>query len=101
MDEQPGNVGLSAETQVMQSPDALAAEVGGEVVLLNVVNGYFHQLNAVGSYLWKRLSEPRTFESLCRQALDDFDADAESCRRDVTAFVLELHSRGLVRFQRV
>lgn len=87
---------MDSDRRVTRSPDALAAEVGAEIVLLNMATGYFHQLNAVGSYLWRRLAEPHTVAQLCLSALDDFEADEAACRRDVDAFVRELHEAGLV-----
>ena len=80
-----------------QRPDAIAADVGGEVVLLNVATGVFHQLNGVGSYLWKRVADPQTIAELCARATLEYDADPETCRRDIEEFVRELHTHGLVR----
>ena len=86
--------------RVTRSPDALSAEVGDEVVLLNMATGYFHQLNVVGSYVWRALDEPRTIADLCRAAADDFEADDDdTCRRDIADFVRELHEAGLVRVE--
>ena len=92
------NLPFSAESRIARSADAIAAEVGGEVVLLQAATGYFHQLNAVGSYLWKQIEQPRTIGELCAQATADFDGDEETCRRDITVFVMLLHGQGLVRF---
>ena len=85
--------------RISRHGDALAADVGDEVVLLNIATGYFHQLNVVGSYLWKRLDEPQTVEQLCHSAHCDFEADDGECRRDITAFVRELHDAGLVQIE--
>ena len=90
---------MSSDPRVTRSPDALAAEVGDEIVLLNMATGYFHQLNAMGSYLWNRLDEPLTVSELCRSALDDFEAEAEVCRRDVDGFLQELQEAGLVEIE--
>ena len=84
------------DPRVIRSPDALAAEVDAEIVLLNMATGYFHQLNAVGSYLWRRLDEPHTVSELCRSAIQDFEADEDVCRQDVHDFVQELLDAGLV-----
>ena len=89
--------GSSPDARVAQSPDAIAAEVAGEVVLLNTATGYFHQLNAVGSYLWRHIAQPQTIAELCARASADYDADAETCRQDIGVFVRELHAQGLVR----
>ena len=64
-----------------------------------MATGYFHELNAVGSYLWKRLAEPRTIAELCQSALHDFEANEEVCRQEVMAFVQELNAAGLVHVE--
>jgi len=86
-----------ADARIGQSPDALAAEVDGEIVLLNVATGFFHQLNGVGSYLWRQIADPRTIAELGARALLDFTADEAACRQEIRDFVQDLHGRGLVR----
>lgn len=88
---------FSPETRIAQSADAIAAEVSGEVVLLNTATGYFHQLNPVASYVWRCLAQPLTMAELCARAVGDFEADEDDCRRDIGVFVHELHGRGLIR----
>jgi hypothetical protein len=87
----------SAGARVGQNPDAIAAEVGGDIVLLNVATGYFHQLNAVGSYVWRQIADPQTFAELNACALRDFEGDADTCRQEIQRFVQDLLEHGLVR----
>jgi hypothetical protein len=87
-------------TRIARSPDAISADVAGEVVLLNMATGYFHQLNAVASYLWKQLAQPHTLDELFARAVADFDADEATCRKDIDAFVEELQGHGLIRIER-
>jgi|SRR5262245_8773802 len=96
MPEQNFDAGCSPDARVAQSPDAIAAEASGEIILLNMSNGYFHQLNAVGSYLWRQIAQPHTIAELCARAVIDYDADAETCRQDIGVFVRELQAHGLV-----
>jgi len=96
MADQHFDAGCSPDARVAQSPDAIAAEVGGEIILLNTSSGYFHQLNAVGSYLWRQIAQPHTIAELYARAVVDYDADAEACRQDIGVFVRELHGHGLV-----
>jgi hypothetical protein len=95
----PNPAALTPSTRVSRAPDALSAEVQGNVVLLHATTGWFHELNAIGSYLWRQVAEPITLESLCARAAADFDFDtaAGECRLDIEAFVRELEGNGLVR----
>src|SRR5262245_59108163 len=42
---------MSRDSRIMCGPEAIAADVGGEIVRLHSATRYFHQLNAVGSYV--------------------------------------------------
>lgn len=97
MTDEISGTGWPADARVGQSPDAIAAEVGGKIVLLNVTTGYFHQLNAVGSYVWRQIVDPQTLAELGSRALRDFAGDEATCRREIHEFVQDLHGRGLVR----
>src|SRR5262245_19202554 len=97
MDDESTAPTFSPDTRVAQSVDAITAEVAGEVVQLNMVTGYFHQLNAVGSYVWRHLAQPVTIGELFAYAAADFQGDDEERRRDIGAFLHELHGRGLLR----
>lgn len=79
----------------------VASEVDGEMVILNIESGHFFQLNQIGSRIWEALETPMALADLCRAMGDRFDADPETCRRDVTEFVELLSENGLVTVERV
>ena len=97
MTDRPVSTTVSPERRITQGSDAIVAVVGGEIVLLNMATGFFHQLNGVGSYVWRQIAQPQTLAELCARAVGDYDADAETCRRDIEEFVQQLYSHGLVR----
>jgi hypothetical protein len=77
--------------------DTLTADVGGEIVALNVDRGQCYGLNEVASSVWELLAEPKTLAELCAALAEDYDVDAETCAVEVGKLVADLQVEGLVR----
>lgn len=87
---------LSDKTIVRRKPTLVAADVADEAILLDVDSGYFFQLNKSASQIWHHAGEPIALAELCRKMAAGYDVDAEICRDDVTAFVMDMEERGLL-----
>jgi hypothetical protein len=84
------------DMRIARSDGVIAAEVAGEVVILSVESGYFHQLNPMGSYIWNLLEHPMVLSELCLCLMDEFEIDSGTCRRDVTAFLQAMEANGIL-----
>lgn len=71
--------------------DADVSMVGTSTILLH---GKIHSLNILGTEIWK-LCEGRTPEDIIAAIQEEFEADPETLRHDVTAFLEELKETGL------
>jgi hypothetical protein len=78
------------------SSDVLFRELAGEAVLLNLKSGVYYGLDPVGTRVWALLTERRTLDEVCTALLTEYDVDAETLGRDVTALVSTLCDKGLV-----
>ncbi len=76
--------------------NALAQELNGEVVILNIESESYYSLNAVGSRIWLLLSSLENVKALIGQLLQVYVVDDVRCIADVTAFVEELVEEGLL-----
>lgn len=74
----------------------IAADTGGEMVLLDIDSGYFFQLNRSASRIWGLLEEPRTLGELCAALEKSFTVDPLTCRDEVIEFVAEMRDKGLI-----
>jgi hypothetical protein len=88
---------LSAAQRVVQDPSALAAEIDGEVVALNVDKGVCYGLDPVGSRIWSMLERPTAIVEICAAMAQAYDVEDAVCARDVTDLIADLASEGLVR----
>jgi hypothetical protein len=87
---------LSRTSLVSRARDLLEANVGDEVVLLNIDQGSYHALDAIAVAVWQKLKDPITVEALCADLVATFDVDEQQCEQDVFAFLNELREQRLL-----
>jgi Coenzyme PQQ synthesis protein D (PqqD) len=69
----------------------------GQGVIMNIAEGRFFGLNAVGRRIWERLAAPQTLAELSAAIGGDFAVDAATCQAEVTRFVGDMVNRGIIR----
>jgi Coenzyme PQQ synthesis protein D (PqqD) len=84
------------DTQLTPSPDALVRVVGEESVVLDLASGRYLGMNPVGTRVWELLTTGSTPAAAVSTMLDEFEVDEAVLRNDVSVFVGELLSLGLV-----
>jgi hypothetical protein len=78
----------------------VAADIGGELVILNVPRGEYFGLNLVGARIWELIEEPRRVADVRDQLLLEYEAvDAERCTEDVLALLHDMHAAGLIEIE--
>lgn len=87
---------LNLETRIAARVEVLAAEAGGEVVVMDPQTGSYFTFEGVGSDIWRRLSAPVVVQDLCDGLLRDYDAPAEEIRDATLAFLREMLDLRLI-----
>ncbi len=72
------------------------ARIGNELVMLDVEQGAYFGMDAVGTVIWEKLAAPVRVEDLCTALRQEYDVDADTCRREVLAFLETLRRHGLL-----
>lgn len=90
------NTELSPASRVARSENSLAAEIDDELVLMSVEQGNYYGLDAIGADIWRRLEEPMQVSAMCDALCKEYEADADTIRRDVLALLERLIAEGLV-----
>ena len=67
-----------------------------EAVVLDVKKGLLYPLNTVGARVWELCDGGRSVDAIAETIITEFDAEPDTIRRDVTTFIAELVSAGLV-----
>jgi Coenzyme PQQ synthesis protein D (PqqD) len=79
-----------------RNPKLSWTDMDGETVLLDVEHGEYTGLGGVGGRVWELLAEPITAVQICATIVTEFDVDADTCRKDVAAFLDELLAGDLI-----
>jgi hypothetical protein len=88
---------ITATTSLIRAADFLACEVDGELVMMDVKNGHYFNLDIVGADIWNRLEKPLSLGELCAILEQSYEADAETIVSDVHAFVEKMLEHGLLQ----
>ena len=90
---------ITGEVTVIRNASVLAAEIGGELVLMSVSQWHYFGLNSVASDIWERLASPVRVETLCETLSAEYDGDIKVIRQDVMELLSKLASRELIEVQ--
>jgi len=78
------------------SDDVVAREVGGEMVLLDLVSGTYFGLGAVGSRVWEQLSQGEASLAQLADLIEaEFDAPREVIEQDLAELIGQLVDKQL------
>ena len=78
------------------SPNAVAKQLGDEVVILHLGSGTYFGLDAVGARMWQLLGEGKSLNEICDVLLVEYEVSREDLERDITGLVKDLLAQDLV-----
>ena len=87
---------LTELSVVRRSPNHVATDMAGEMVVLDMKSGMYYGMEGVSASIWNLLTEPRSLREIRDAVMQEYEVDAESCARDVTAFLESMETAGLV-----
>lgn len=77
-------------------PDAIKAEVDGEIVLMHPVDWDYFELGGAGGAIWALLETPQSLDALVELLTAEFDVEPERCRHETAAMLVAMVEHGLV-----
>ncbi len=92
-----GSGKLSGSSPIVRIRDLIAADMDGDVVMMNYERGEYFGIGGVGARVWELLAEPVTMAQIVGTVCSEFDVDEERCALDMRVFVEELIKNGLAR----
>lgn len=88
---------LTLEDSVVASRSTqLSTDLGGEFVILSLIDEVYYGLDGVGARVWELIQEPRTVASVAQSIRDEYDVDADRCASDIRNLLADLAERSLV-----
>jgi hypothetical protein len=96
MSREPDVIPLTLASRVSAAPELMASDLAGEMVLLNLADGVYYGLDAVGAHVWRLLNQPRTVRAVVDDVVALYHVDRTRCENDVLTFLEDLSAHGLV-----
>ena len=90
---------ISRRSTVVATGDQVSSDLKGEVAILNLKAGVYYGLDGVGARIWTLLQEPKTVSEIRDVLLQEYDVEAERCKRDLLALLQRLVNEGLVEVE--
>lgn len=82
--------------RLRRSPDALATQVDGDIMMLVLSTGMYHSLSGVAARIWEVLESPSTVDEVAAHIAGEYGVALEQCRADTQSFLDDLSRAGLV-----
>jgi Coenzyme PQQ synthesis protein D (PqqD) len=90
---------ISMEEVAVASRDQVSADLGGEAAILHLKNGVYYSLDPVGARIWELLQQPRRVGQILASLTEEFDVEAERCKRDLIELLAKLEGEGLIQIR--
>ena len=87
---------ISKDWVVAMTPQVVTANLGEEVVVLDLKEGIYFGLGSVGARIWTLLQEPVAVHEIERVLLEEYDVEAEECHEEVLRVISQLIEWKLV-----
>lgn len=87
---------LTADSYVARAETALSAEVGGELVALDVNRGVCYGLNHIGTRIWQLLETPRFVREIVDTLVREYEVSPEVCAEQTLNLLRDLLAAELV-----
>lgn len=84
------------ELQFRRVSNVLDAEVGDELVALDVSAGECFGFNQVARMVWQLLAETKSFSQLRDALLAEYDVGEEQCTTELQELLDDLAAKGLI-----
>jgi hypothetical protein len=96
----PNMSNLPAKNRIVEAVrDQVSCALDGDTVILHLGSGTYYGLNAVGSTIWNLIQEPRTIDEIHNRLLQQYEADAGDCERDLLNLLDDLTKADLVEIR--
>ena len=90
---------MSLEVKLVRSEDLVEADIDNDKVMMDIESGLYFGLDAIAARIWALLEQPLSVSELVNILTQEFDVDAEQCRKDLEPFLAKLQENNLISFE--
>ena len=90
-----GTYPISGDSILVVSKDQVSADLAGESVILNLKDGVYYGLNAVGSRIWNLFQEPKCVSEIRDVLMTEYKVEPDQCERELLTLLEEMVAKRL------
>ncbi|WP_322907494.1 lasso peptide biosynthesis PqqD family chaperone [Paenibacillus campi] len=90
------NIARLDTQRIVQNQNYIASDMNGEKVMLDVQSGKYYNLGMIGGRIWDLSAQPATVDEIVARLLQEYDVAPELCKQQVSTFIGQMLSEGLV-----
>jgi NMD protein affecting ribosome stability and mRNA decay len=84
-------ISLCKETIVRRNErNFLISRIGEEVVLMDIHNGQYIGLNAIGSAIWEKLEQPVPIHQVVHALTEEYSVNMQLCEQETLLFLQKM-----------
>jgi hypothetical protein len=87
---------VSKNAIVVATQEQVSSDLAGEAVILNLKDGLYYGLDAVGARIWTLIQQPQSVAALRDAIVAEYDVEAERCERDILTLLTNLAAAQLI-----
>ena len=87
----------SSSTSVYRrAPKAIFTDLDGETALFQTDTCEYLVLNTTGSAIWELIGTPAKLQDICKQLVEDYDVDYQTCVKETSDWLQNAVEREVV-----
>ena len=87
---------MDPQTRIERLDVLVEAEVGGEIMALDIERGSCFGFNATATRIWQLIEQPCSLAELCARLMAEHEVDQTTCHEQTSAVLAQLADEGLV-----
>ena len=80
----------------VRSQSTLWTKIDNQVMLMNIENGSYYEIEGIGGAIWQMLETPRSEAEIVEAILATYRVEQEECVNDIRAFLAKLTASQIV-----
>jgi len=74
----------------------LSSDTSDSIVILNLKDGVYYELEKVAAHVWKLIQQPCSIQSILEILIDEYEVDTQQCEADLMTLIEDLSKKDLV-----
>lgn len=74
----------------------ISGRLSDELVMMDMDKGKYFSLNPVATRIWDLLADPMSVEELCNLLMDEYEVEANQCKKDVEDVIAKMKKLNIV-----